>query len=80
MGFELGPGLVGESDDYSIADATSVDPDGSKFKMRILVATDVTDNYVMVIFTEEGKFSANEKIIDEIWGNFEMYSGGASGN
>jgi len=25
------------------------------------------------------KFAANEKTIDEIWGSFGMYSGGASG-
>ena len=40
---------------------------------------DVTDNYVMIVGTEEAKFAANEKIIDMIWGSFEMWSGGASG-
>lgn len=72
--------LTNESDDYSIAEATMTGKDGVKSKVKVLVATDVTDNYVMVVGTDEAKYAANEKIIDEIWGNFEMYSGGASGN
>ncbi|PYS50705.1 MAG: hypothetical protein DMF68_06335 [Acidobacteria bacterium] len=72
--------LVGESDDYAVAEASSVDSDGKKYKMKMLVGTDVTDNYVMVVYTDEDKYEANKEIIDAIWGNFEMYSGGASGN
>jgi hypothetical protein len=72
--------LKGESDDYALAEASSVDSDGKKYKMKILVGTDVTDNYVMVVYTPEDKYEANKEIIDQIWGNFEMYSGGASGN
>lgn len=72
--------LQGESDDYALAEASSVDSDGKKYKMKILVGTDVTDNYVMVVYTDEDKYEANKAIIDQIWGNFEMYSGGASGN
>lgn len=72
--------LQGESDDYAVAEASSVDSDGKKYKMKILVGTDVTDNYVMVVYTDEDKYEANKAIIDQIWGNFEMYSGGASGN
>jgi hypothetical protein len=72
--------LQGESDDYALAEASSVDSDGQKYKMKILVGTDVTDNYVMVVYTPEDKYEANKSIIDQIWGNFEMYSGGASGN
>lgn len=71
--------LQGESDDYALAEASSVDSDGKKYKMKILVGTDVTDNYVMVVYTPEDKYEANKAIIDQIWGNFEMYSGGASG-
>jgi hypothetical protein len=71
--------LQGESDDYALAEASSVDSDGKKYKMKILVGTDVTDNYVMVVYTPEDKYEANKGIIDQIWGNFEMYSGGASG-
>ncbi len=48
--------------------------------MKILVATDVTDNYIMVVGTTEGEFKAHEQEIDQIWGSFTMYSGGASGN
>ena len=44
-----------------------------------MVGTDVTDNYVMILGTDPDKFAANEKIIDEIWGSFEIWSGGASG-
>ncbi len=72
--------LTNESDDYSIAEATMTSKDGVKSKVKVLVATDVTDNYVMVVGTDEAKYAANEKIIDEIWGSFEMWSGGASGN
>jgi hypothetical protein len=66
--------LTAESDDYALADATSVDSDGKKSKLRILVGTDVTDNYVMIVGTDENKFDANKEIIDAIWGSFEMWS------
>lgn len=81
MGVKVTPGeLKGESDDYSVADATTVAPDGTKEKQRILVGTDVTDNYIMIINAPEAKFASEEKTIDEIWGSFEMWSGGASAN
>lgn len=81
MGQKVTPGtLKAESDDYAIADATTVLEDGGKGKLRIMVGTDVSDNYVLILGTETDKFAANEKIIDEIWGSFEMWSGGASGN
>ncbi len=64
----------------TLAEASSVDSDGKKYKMKILVGTDVTDNYVMVVYTDEDKYEANKSIVDAIWGSFEMYSGGASGN
>jgi hypothetical protein len=70
--------LTGESDDYAVAEATMTSKDGTKSKAKILVGTDVTDNYVMIVGTDEAKFAANEKIIDEIWGSFEMWSGGSS--
>jgi CO dehydrogenase/acetyl-CoA synthase delta subunit len=68
------------SDDYSIANISSVDEKGKATQGKVLVGTDVTDNYIVMIGTEADKFSANEKTIDEIWGSFGMYSGGASGN
>jgi hypothetical protein len=81
MGLTVTPGkLHGEGDDYAVADATTVSKDGTKEKQRILVGTDVTDNYVMILNTDEAKFAADEKTIDEIWGSFEMFSGGASNN
>jgi hypothetical protein len=76
MGQKVTPGKLKEiSGDYSVADATTTDDDG-KGKVRILVGTDVTDNYILIVGTDEDKFAANEKIIDEIWGSFEMWSGG----
>lgn len=72
--------LTGDSEDYSVAEATMTDKSGAKSKAKVLVGTDVSDNYVMIVGTEESKFAANEKIIDEIWGSFEMWSGGSSGN
>ncbi|MBS1793786.1 MAG: hypothetical protein JSS81_08025 [Acidobacteria bacterium] len=81
LGVKVTPGaLKGESEDYKVGDATSTSDNGAKEKQRILVATDVTDNYVMILSTPEDKFAANEKTIDEIWGSFEMWSGGASQN
>jgi len=68
------------SDDYSIATFTSTGKDGKPGKGKILVATDVTDNYILLVGGDAEKFGANEKTIDEIWGSFGMYSGGYSGN
>ncbi len=68
------------SADYSLANISSVDKDGKTTKGRVLVGTDVTDNYIVMIGTDAAKFAAHEKTIDEIWGSFGMYSGGSSGN
>ncbi len=68
------------SDDYSIATISSVDAKGKITKGKVLVGTDVTDNYIVMVGTDADKYSANEKTIDEIWGSFGMYSGGSSGN
>lgn len=72
--------LKGASEDYYVCEATVVSKDGKKSKNKILVGTDVTDNYVMIVGAEESKYAANLEIIDGIWGSFEMWSGGASGN
>lgn len=66
-------------DDYGLAVFTSTSKDGSKLQGKILVATDVTDNYVTIITSDAKSYPANEKTIDAIWGSFAMYSGGASG-
>jgi len=68
------------SDDYNLCTFTSTGKDGKPGKGKILVATDVTDNYIMFVGGDADKFAANEKTIDEIWGSFGMYSGGFSGN
>ena len=81
LGVTVTPGaLKGEGDDYYVADCSTVAKDGTKEKQRILVGTDVSDNYVMILNAPEAKFAADEKTIDEIWGSFEMWSGGASNN
>jgi azurin len=72
--------VVELSDDYSLGMISSVDEHGKVTKGKVLVATDVTDNYVMLLGTDEKEFAANEKIMDEIWGSFSMRSGGYSGN
>ncbi len=66
-----------EDDVYSLAEATTVNSEGGKSKMKILVGTDVTDNYVMIVGTDESKFEVNKEIVDAIWGSFEIWSGGA---
>ncbi len=77
LGQTVTPGtLKAESEEYAVADATTVLEDGSKGKLRILVGTDITDNYIMIIGATPANFSANEKTIDTIWGSFEMWSGG----
>ena len=68
------------NDDYSLASYSSNGKDGKPFKGKILVATDVTDNYILFVEGDGEKYAANEKTIDEIWGSFGMYSGGYSGN
>ena len=68
------------SDDYSVATISSVDAKGKTTKGKVLVATDVSDNYVMLLGSDESEFKENEKIMDEIWGSFTMRSGGASGS
>lgn len=67
------------SPDYSLATFTATGEDGKPLKGKALVATDVTDNYVMLVGAEEPQYQANEKVIDQIWGSFSMHSGGASG-
>ncbi len=63
-----------ESEIYSIVDA-AIKNQGKSNKARVLVGTDVTDNYIMILLCEnEEKFAANEKVIDEIWGSFEIWS------
>jgi len=71
--------LVELSDDYSLGTISSVDEKGKVTKGKVLVATDVSDNYVMLLGTDESEYKENEKIMDEIWGSFTMRSGGFSG-
>ncbi len=68
------------NNDYSLVTFTSTGSDGKAGKGKILVATDVTDNYIMFVGGDADKFGSNEKTIDEIWGSFGMSSGGFSGN
>jgi hypothetical protein len=68
------------SPDYSIATISSVDEKGKVTRGKVLVATDVSDNYVMLLGTPDAEYKENEKIIDEIWGSFTMRSGGKSGS
>lgn len=66
-------------DDYGLAEFTSTSKEGKKLQGKILVATDVTDNYITIVTSDAAAYKANEKTIDAIWGSFAMYSGGASG-
>lgn len=67
------------SPDYSLATYTALNGEGKPVRGKVLVGTDVTDNYVMLVGAEESEYKANEKVIDEIWGSFTIRSGGASG-
>lgn len=41
--------FIVESDDYAAAEATTTSKDSLKGKVKILVVTDVTDKYMMLI-------------------------------
>ena len=56
------------SADYSLATISSVDEKGKTTKGKVLVATDVSDNYVMLLGSDDSEYKENEKIMDEIWG------------
>ena len=71
--------FVGAGGDYAVAEAASVDANGVKSRMKVLVGTDITDNYVMIVGCDENKFNAKKDTIDAIWGSFEMWSGGGTG-
>ncbi|MGI8641280.1 MAG: hypothetical protein ACR2MG_15195 [Pyrinomonadaceae bacterium] len=68
--------IVGASDNFAVVEATSVDKQGVKSKMKVLVGTDVTDNYVMIVGCDEKDYNAKKATIEQIWGSFEMWSGG----
>ncbi|SRR5215204_722887 len=70
--------LASENDNFAVADADSVDQKGGKSKLNVLVATDVTDNYVMFVRSDVASFEAKKAAMDMIWGSFEMYSGGGN--
>jgi hypothetical protein len=70
--------FVGAGGDYAVAEAASVDANGVKSRMKVLVGTDITDNYVMIVGCDENKFNAKKETIDAIWGSFEMWSGGGT--
>jgi hypothetical protein len=68
------------TDDYRLLEITSADTkDKSKNHWKVLLATDVTDNYILITGTPESEFAANEPTMDSTWGSFDMLSGGFSG-
>jgi hypothetical protein len=67
------------SDDYDLVELSSVDEKGVTTRAKLLIATDVTDNYLVFVGSPDSDYKANEKVIDEVWGSFSMYSGGSSG-
>jgi len=67
------------SPDYRLGTYTALNEEGKPIKGKVLIATDVTDNYVMIVGTEDKDFKASENLIDAIWGSFSMRSGGSSG-
>ena len=78
---QIAVGNVNEiSSDYSLAEMTMVDSNSVRYKTLVLVATDVTDNYIMIIGTPENQFAQNRDTLDAMWSSFEMWSGGASGD
>ncbi|GAC1319514.1 MAG: hypothetical protein NVSMB14_16410 [Isosphaeraceae bacterium] len=60
--------------DYSLATYTETEKDGTRKKGMMLVAADVTDNYVMFIEDLADRYDADADTIDKIWRSFTMYS------
>lgn len=67
------------NDDYFLVEFTSKDEKGVVSKGKVLIAVDLTDNFLMFCVSPEASYKANEKVIDELWSSFSMYSGGNSG-
>lgn len=77
---QITTGTVTEvSSDYNLVDMTMVDESAVHYKTLVLVATDVTDNYIMIIGTPETEFGKNKDTLEAMWSSFQMWSGGASG-
>lgn len=68
------------NDDYYLVEFSSQDSKGEKTKGKLLVGVDVNDNFLMFVASPETEYKNNEKVIDEVWSSFRMYSGGLSGN
>jgi hypothetical protein len=64
--------------DYYVGEFTMSD-EGAKKKGKVLVGTDVTDNYIMFVVSPEADYEGQKDTIDVIWSSFSMWSGGASG-
>lgn len=62
------------NEQYALVDISSTDDKGVKLKYKLLVATDVTDNYLLYVSVPEGEYKANEELIDKIWSSFGMYN------
>jgi hypothetical protein len=60
------------SDDYELVGLTSTAGNGLVTKLKALLATNATDNYVMLLGSPEPYFKAEEQTIDTIWGSFVM--------
>lgn len=71
--------VIASSDLYALGEGSSVDQQGVNSKLKVLVGTDVTDNYVLFVGTDADKYQSRLPTIDAIWGSFEMWSGGAGG-
>lgn len=66
--------------DYYLVEFSSTDKGGAKTKGKLLVGIDKNDNFLMFVASPEEEYKNNEKVIDEVWSSFQMYSGGLSGN
>lgn len=65
---------------YYIVKFSAVDEKNSIIKGKLLVGLDKTDNFLMFVTSPEANFKANEKIIDEIWSNFQMHAANLNSN
>jgi len=66
------------NEDYYLVEFSSVDKDLGPTKGKLLIGLDKNDNYLMFVYSPEPDYKNNEKVIDEIWSSFEMYTGGLS--
>lgn len=62
------------NDDYELVELNAKNREGQVTKIKLLLATDGKDNYLLFASSPEADFSTNEKMLNEILGSFAMHT------